>query len=586
MYTRARKLEDAGQFQEALALYRTLVKLQPDSSLYFNCLGNVLQDMNQIEEAISAYTEAISLDPTSASAHNNLGNALKHLGRYAEAIQHYETALSLKPDYPLAHNNLGCTLQKMGQLSTALDHLRKAIDLDPNYFNAHLNLARFLKEDQKWESALTQYRQALELRPRNYTVLKELGDLYMDMEQWHPARAVYRQAATEFPEKLEIHNRLGHVLEALGQTKEAAASFLLTTQLDPENPLAYVNLGRTLLLQQKVNAAVEAYENALKYDPGNKKIQLQLRRARSRLVKSWHFPMLADLARNEGYCQAIEKLVTPESYVLDIGAGTGLLSLMAARAGAHKVIACEMLAPLAETATEIIERNGYTEQIQVIAKESTKLVVGEDLERRVDLIVAEIMDNSVLGEGVLPTMRHAVEQLATPQAKVIPKAVTVMGQLVQFPALRTAYPVKEICGFDLSPMNRFQDPTRLHTINLQAEDHHVLSDPFEIYYLDFLSLPPRPHPDHPHRRQVKIHGKISGEIHALVLWFLLHLDDEITLSTGPGGELRHWRQVSHFFEQEDLIISPEQPILLHVEQSDRRFNFHLSPRSEESSPSV
>ncbi|NJK63640.1 MAG: tetratricopeptide repeat protein [Synechococcaceae cyanobacterium SM2_3_1] len=566
MYARARKLHEAGRLKEALPLYRTLVKLQPDSSLYFNSLGNALQDLNQLEEAATAYTQAIHLDPSNASGHNNLGNTLKRNGRYAEAIQHYETALSLQPHYPQALNNLACTLKDLGQLSAALDTLRKAIELDPNYFNAHLNLARFLKDTQEWQAALTEYRRALELRPGHYLVHKELGDLYMDMEQWEEAHAVYRQAALLSPEKPEIHNRVGHVLEAMGQTKEAAASFLLTTQLDPENALAYVNLGRTLLVQQKLNAAIEAYETALKYDPGNQKIQLQLRRARSRQIKSWHFPMLADQARNEGYRQAIEKAVNPESHVLDIGTGTGLLSLMAARAGAKKVTGIEMLKPLAQIATEIVERNGYADRIQVIAKKSTQLVIGKDLARQADLIVSEIMDNGVLGEGVLPTIRHALEHLATPQARVIPKAVTLIGQLVQFPALRPAYPVKEICGFDLSPINRFRDPTRLHTIDLKAEDYRPLCDPCEIYHLDFLSLPPRPHPDHPHRHQIQIQGTTTGEIHALVVWFHLHLDDEITLSTGPGGELRHWRQVSRFFEQEKLIIAPDQPVWLHVEQ--------------------
>ncbi len=586
MYARARKLQDAGRLQEALTLYRTLVKLQPDSSPYFNSLGNTLQDLNRLEEATAAYTQAIHLDPTNASAHNNLGNTLKRRGCHAEAIQHYETALSLQPHYPQALNNLACTLKDLGQLSAALDTLRKAIDQDPNYFNAHLNLARFLKDAQEWKAALAQYRRALEVRPDHYTILKELGDLYMDLEVWEEAHAVYRRAALLSPEKPEIHSRVGHVLEAMGNTKEAAASFLLTTQLDPENALAYVNLGRTLLVQQKFNAAIDAYEKALQYDPGNEKIRLQLRRARSRQIKSWHFPMLADQARNEGYRQAIEKAVTPESHVLDIGTGTGLLSLIAARAGARQVTAIEMLKPLAQIATEIVERNGYADRIRVIAKTSTQLVVGKDLDHRADLIVAEIMDNGVLGEGVLPTMRHAVEHLATPQARVIPKAVTVIGQLVQFPALRPAYPVKEICGFDLSPINRFRDPTRLHTIDLKAEDYRPLSDPCEIYHLDFLSLPPRPHPDHPHRRQVQIQGITTGEIHALVVWFHLHLDDDITLSTGPGGELRHWRQVSRFFEEEDLIIAPDQPVGLQVEQNDRRFYYNLSPLLPELPPQV
>lgn len=62
-------------------------------------------------------------------------------------------------------------------------------------------------------------------------------------------------------------------------------------------------------------------------------------------------------------------------YVLDIGCGTGLLSLQAARAGAQRVYACEMFAGWAEIATKNVIANGYQDVIKVFNKHSSTLTV-------------------------------------------------------------------------------------------------------------------------------------------------------------------------------------------------------------------
>lgn len=60
---------------------------------------------------------------------------------------------------------------------------------------------------------------------------------------------------------------------------------------------------------------------------------------------------------------AIEAAV-PGKVVLDIGTGSGLLAMMAARAGAARVIACEMNAAVAETARRIIAANGLADRMR------------------------------------------------------------------------------------------------------------------------------------------------------------------------------------------------------------------------------
>lgn len=123
-------------------------------------------------------------------------------------------------------------------------------------------------------------------------------------------------------------------------------------------------------------------------------------------VPKWHWNLVRDKVRNAAYEAALARSVGPDSLVLDIGAGTGLLGLMALRAGAGQVVACEMNPATAWMAMDIARANGMADRLRIIAKKSTDLVLGEDLERPADVIVSEIVDNALLGEGVLPTHRE------------------------------------------------------------------------------------------------------------------------------------------------------------------------------------
>ena len=67
----------------------------------------------------------------------------------------------------------------------------------------------------------------------------------------------------------------------------------------------------------------------------------------------WHFDMMADLGRNDAYDRALKALVKPEHVVLDIGTGSGLLAMMAARAGAKHVYAIEANESIAEKARKV-----------------------------------------------------------------------------------------------------------------------------------------------------------------------------------------------------------------------------------------
>lgn len=84
--------------------------------------------------------------------------------------------------------------------------------------------------------------------------------------------------------------------------------------------------------------------------------------------------MLHDTERNQKYLRglkiAIDKVHEQgrKANVLDIGTGTGILSMMAVRCGADTVTACEAFRPMADCAEKIIEKNGVRHCINIVKK--------------------------------------------------------------------------------------------------------------------------------------------------------------------------------------------------------------------------
>src|SRR5215468_10023333 len=108
------------------------------------------------------------------------------------------------------------------------------------------------------------------------------------------------------------------------------------------NPAAMLALARIMQEDAEKVRALAMCRAALSLAPGDARIAARAKFLINRTVPHWHFHIVQDHARNAAYDAAMRRAMTPNSRVLEIGAGTGLLAMMAARAGAAAVITCEM----------------------------------------------------------------------------------------------------------------------------------------------------------------------------------------------------------------------------------------------------
>lgn len=282
---------------------------------------------------------------------------------------------------------------------------------------------------------------------------------------------------------------------------------------------------------------------ALEKDPHHHAAHLLKEQLHQMFVPRWHFPMLADTVRNQAYAKAIAAKVQPGDIVLDIGCGAGLTAMLAARAGAKHVYAIEGQPLIAAAAKQVIADNGLSDKITVLSKWSHELIIGEDLPERADVVVSEIVDSNLLGEGALATLTHAMEHLAKPNARAVPESGTLKAQLVESAALRNQYRPLKAEGFDLSAFHKFANVAQVTPNDSAACGLRPLGPTSELFHFDFTR------PDMSHGKTTQpLFCTTMGTAHAVVVSFDMVLAPGISVSNDLNTD-GHWGRFSYLLEQ-------------------------------------
>ena len=265
---KAVQLHMKGQFDEAGALYKKILSVQPNNPDALHLLGVVCFQTGDLESSEELINKAIEENPSNPDFHNNLGNTLRNSGKAAQAELSYRKALELDSKNSDAHANLAIVLRDLRKPDLAIESCQKAIELNPKIPQPYNTLGNLLCEQMAWEDAEVVYKKALEIQPFP-EAFNNLGNVLKDLGKLDEAVFSYQNAVSLNPNYAEAFNNLGNVLKLLNQLEEAKEAYDRAVEIWPEFSEAHYNLGILFKESEHWAAAEKEYRLAFELDPSN-----------------------------------------------------------------------------------------------------------------------------------------------------------------------------------------------------------------------------------------------------------------------------------------------------------------------------
>lgn len=473
------------------------------------------------------------------------GRARHRDGALGEAEQHYLAALAIEPEHGEALELVAVLAFDRRDWPRAEQYARAALTRAPgSSVRLHL-LARIRLERGDAAGAVQLLNEALAAGgPTQTDVLLDLAACHAQQKAWPEALSSARGVLAERPTQPLALRLAGFACLSMGRDAEGVEYLERVLAVEPNQPAVLHASSVMLYRTGQALAALQRAQRACELAPANKEYAYSLRLAAAAAVPDWHFNMVHDTARNEAFARAISTLVDPTQLVLEIGAGSGLLAMLAARAGARRVVTCEENPALALAAVANVRSNGLADQVSVVAKPSTQLTVGTDLPELADVLIGEIFSVQVITEGVLPSLEDAKARLLKPGARIIPERAAARGMLVGGERLARQVSVDHVLGLDLSALNAFKPVVQyLHS----SEGLTSLSEPQDLLSFDFARDAHFP----PEKRQVELIATANGTCRGVLQWLRLDLVPGVHFENAPGDaditDSQHWTPVFYPF---------------------------------------
>jgi predicted O-linked N-acetylglucosamine transferase (SPINDLY family) len=170
--------------------------------------GNGVEDRGNFEGALALYRKAADAAPAYVRAHMNIGNALQRLDRLTEAVAAQRRAVVCAPENANARFNLGSLLRSVGDLAEAESQLLEALGLNPDLYAASLVLADMYEARLRPDDAEAMLHRALTSAPGHAGVLLNLGMFYSRRGRLDDAIAWFRQAKAADPGLKDVESFL------------------------------------------------------------------------------------------------------------------------------------------------------------------------------------------------------------------------------------------------------------------------------------------------------------------------------------------------------------------------------------------
>lgn len=258
---------------------------------------------------------------------------------------------------------------------------------------------------------------------------------------------------------------------------------------------------------------------------------------------SIHRVMIGDYSRTQTYRRAIltNYKLFHQKVVLDVGAGTGILSLFCAQAGAKKVYAIEA-SGIAKEAEKVVATNGYSNKITVMQKKVEEV----ELPEKVDIIVSEWMGYMLMYESMLPSLLYARDKWLKKGGYLFPEEVRIyIAPISDYQSYEYSvefwHKVEDTYRVNMSALAETAAEQMQATVQVMSVDpafiqaHVSCVTSMQLSTIDLCAS---------ESAQGSFKCSCFGKnvVHGFVIWFTVHFPNNVVLSTSPYEKETHWEQ--------------------------------------------
>lgn len=249
-----------------------------------------------------------------------------------------------------------------------------------------------------------------------------------------------------------------------------------------------------------------------------------------------HTVLTNDRPRNIALYEAMKQRVTKGCSVLDIGSGSGVLAILAAKLGAGRVVAVESSKACIPIIRRHAQENGVADMIEIVEGNSRKVSLND----KFDCIISETIGNWAIDEGLPAIMADAVERFLKPGGAIIPQKVSLSAAPARFKTFARDLPAGLPIKF--SHINRIR--SQFPIPHSAKKDFEMLANPETLFEVDLRDT---------NNKDFKIDDiftferdtKGPAQANCVALWANAQLTDRIAMSVLDSV---HWSVIALMFE--------------------------------------
>ncbi|KAJ8717836.1 hypothetical protein PYW07_005766 [Mythimna separata] len=297
-----------------------------------------------------------------------------------------------------------------------------------------------------------------------------------------------------------------------------------------------------------------------------------------------HKLMLEDGPRTLAYKNAIlnNKAYFKDKVVMDVGCGTGILSIFCAQAGAKKVFAVEA-SNLANLAKEIVKENKFENIIEVIHSRVEDVVLPNYM--KVDAIVSEWMGFYLLHEGMLDSVLFARDRFLKDGGEIFPESAAIYIAPCSVPSLYNNW--DNLHGVSMSSFARelrASKGSKPEILTIKPED--LLGAEVALCWVNLRE--DEAHDLNAYSIEHVVGASKNGYYQGLCIWFECIFpklpdaagDGHTVLDTSPQSPATHWKQTVIVLPQQQEVEEGEpiafQLDMTRADPTSRRYNLQMT----------